>query len=69
METRSRVAGLTAQIARRIYYRMQTITSRSQTSEFHMTEISGNSLPNGLCVIEPLNGDAFAVSRLLDDTK
>ena len=35
---------------------------------FVVTEISSNSLPNGPCVIEPLNGDAFAVSRLLDDT-
>ena len=35
---------------------------------FVVTEISSNSLPNGPCVIEPLSGDAFAVSRLLDDT-
>ena len=33
-----------------------------------LTEISSNSLPNGPCVIEPLSGDVFAVSRLLDDT-
>ena len=33
-----------------------------------VTEVSSKSLPNGPCVIEPLSGDAFAVSRLLDDT-
>ena len=35
---------------------------------FVLTETSINSLPNGPCVIEPLSGDAFAVSKLLDDT-
>ena len=35
---------------------------------FVVTEISNNILPNGPCVIEPLNGDAFAISRLFDDT-
>ncbi len=35
---------------------------------FVLTEISSNILPDGPCVIEPLSGDAFAVSRLLDDT-
>ena len=32
-----------------------------------LTEISSNSLQNGPCVIDPLSGDAYAVSRLLDD--
>ena len=32
-----------------------------------LTEVSSNNLQTGPCVIEPLSGDAFAVSRLLDD--
>ena len=33
-----------------------------------LVEISSISLPNGPCVVDPLSGDAYAVSRLLDDT-
>ena len=40
----------------------------SRNVAFVLTEVSSNSLPEGPCVIEPLSGDAFAVSRLLDDT-
>ena len=32
-----------------------------------LTEISYDSLQNGPCVIDFLSGDAYAVSRLLDD--
>ena len=32
-----------------------------------LTEVSGIDLPNGPYVIQPTTGDAFAVSRLLED--